>query len=124
MTDAATIQVAGADRLSRTLRKAAERVASELPTGDTAAIIQAAARAYAPKRSGRLSGSLYVTKLGPNAMQVGSALIYAPIIHYGWRAHGITANPFLTNAGRATESAWFARNQQHTQQILNSVRGI
>lgn len=65
-----------------------------------AEIVATDAKGRAPRISGDLAGSIRPSgSLRSATVRVGSASIpYAGPIHFGWRAHGITAQPFLYDA--------------------------
>lgn len=77
-------------------------------------------RAEAPVLTGALAESLYPAA-GPKAFGIQSALIYAPPIHFGWPAHGITANPFLINARNAMEGEAVKGYERHISKLLDEV---
>lgn len=76
-------ELVGAARLSASLRKLGRDLAD---TGSTAAAvaqrIASAARARAPRRTGRLAGSIRVTRAG-TAVTVAASASYAGPINYG-----------------------------------------
>lgn len=59
--------------------------------------------AHPPRRYGTLAGTLRAGKGKTKAVvrAGGARAPYAGVIHYGWPARGITAQPFLINALRA-----------------------
>lgn len=48
----------------------------------------------------------------------GRAAIYAPIQHYGWKARGIRAKPFLTQALAATKSRIYIQLEDGIEAII------
>ena len=95
------VSVDGLNVLLRNLR----RVDAEYPRQSKAIHQEIAepvaerARGKARRKSGRLAGSIKpyasqrVARVG-----AGARVVYAGVQHYGWPAHGISANPFLTDA--------------------------
>lgn len=85
------IDVDGADRVARGLRRAAGDL-GELgePAADAAARL--AAR-LAPVLTGRLRASISSNAAGP-AGRVHVGVVYAAPIHYGWPARGISPQPY------------------------------
>lgn len=62
--------------------------------------VRAEAARRAPRRSGRLASSIRLSASG-NRVSLVSRLPYANPIHWGWRKHGIKANPFMERAAVA-----------------------
>jgi hypothetical protein len=118
---ATDIEIIGGDRFRRTAHAAADDI-REMHPGDAGRIVAARGRAGAPKRSGRLAGSVTAGTDGGDVV-VSSRLIYAPVIHNGWPGHNIAANPFLyralTNSSAEVGRAYAA----DAQKILGHVKG-
>jgi hypothetical protein len=126
MAKGALVEVEGAARLRRTLRaagsdledlKAAHRSASQ--------IVADAAADAAPVRSGLLRDTVRAsgTKTA-GIVRAGFARVpYAGPIHWGWPARGIRANPFISDAARATEGRWLGEYQSHVDALLADIRG-
>lgn len=102
MADAPYIQIAGLNQFARAAKKVEEDLDGELKSlhMEMAERMVVPARQYAPKRSGNLADSIRAQATARVARIVaGKAKVpYAPPIHWGWKARGITANPFLLNA--------------------------
>lgn len=96
--------VDGATTLVRTLGEA-ERDLADLAPPEAGAFIQQRARAAAPFVTGALRASL-TSEATAGVVQVGSDLPYAAVIHNGWAAHNIVANPYLIPVAEDTESIW------------------
>jgi hypothetical protein len=119
----ARVQVEGADRLARTLTGAAVALGDLTgPSRAAGALILTRARGAAPRRSGALSGSLTATP-GRAGVDIGSGLIYAGPIHYGWAGHGIAPNPFLTRSAEATQPATVAAYRAFIETTIKGVKG-
>lgn len=57
-------------------------------------------------------------------MSAGRASVpYAGPIHYGWPAHGIEANPFVTDAAQATEPLWLPKYETDVNAVAHSLDG-
>jgi len=96
----------GDEELVRAMHAAQERLRDMTAQyAFTGKVIVAAARRKAPKQTGRLAGSLRAAPEGQQ-VQVGSPLVYAPVIHYGWPAHNIEPQPFLDEAAEETQDEW------------------
>jgi hypothetical protein len=121
-----TVTVEGLNTLVRTLRRAGEDIA-ELKEAHAAvgSMVAAAAAQRAPRRSGNLAGSVRPAKRanGARVMAGRASVPYAGPIHWGWPARHITAQPFVSEAARATESRWVARYTHDVQAALDHVRG-
>ena len=76
----------------------------------------------APRRSGRLAGSLNATP-GRDGVAVGSGLVYGPPIHWGWAGHGIAPNPFLVRAVNSGESQIVDVFARYVDTTLKGVKG-
>jgi hypothetical protein len=96
--------VEGAETVADTLGDAASHLA-ELAPPEVGTLIQNKSRAAAPFVSGRLRGSIQ-SRADAGRVEVGSGLEYAHVIHNGWAAHNIAANPFLIPIAEDLESAW------------------
>lgn len=121
MSEPVSVQVVGAEMLAATLGRAMAELRTMAPdaVGDT---IRDRARAAAPYVTGRLRSSLHA-ETADGRVSVGSDLIYAPVIHNGWPAHHIAADPFLIPVAEETESAWGRAYLVETNKILSQVRG-
>jgi len=117
-----TVTVDGDENLRRTLGNAQDDL-DNLDQSDNARLVEQRARARAPKVSGTLRGSIRARDLGNGAAAVASDLVYAPVIHYGWPAHNIHAQPFLTTALADSTPMVEADNQRQAQRILSHVKG-
>lgn len=70
-----------------------------------AGIITSAALARAPRLTGTLRGTIAPdTSTGVGGTRWGTD--YGGVIHFGWPARNIAAQPFARDAARATESRW------------------
>jgi hypothetical protein len=120
------VRIEGLDRFVRTLKQAGDDLADMKAANERAgAIIADDASMRAPRRSGKLAGSIRPTKQAKRArVQAGRAsLPYAGPIHWGWPARGIDPQPFLTDAAVATESRWLPQYLDDVQAALDNVKG-
>ena len=111
---------------ARELRKALKAVEGGLDdlkaTHDKIAqIVAPAGRRGAPRRTGRLAGSVRGsgTKTQAVVRAGGARLPYGGPIHWGWPARNIGAQPFLTDAGRETEPTWTGIYHDDTQKLID-----
>ena len=117
-----TMTVQGDDTFRRTLAAAADDL-EHLDQSESARMVGQRAAARAPKRSGTLAASVQARDLGNGTAVVGSSLIYAPVIHYGWAAHHISPQPFLTEALADSVGLVEASSLRQTQKAMAKVRG-
>ena len=116
-----TVRVMGARELRRALKKAGENM-SELRTAHKNAglTVANAARGRAPRRTGRLDASVK-SKPTTTKARVGSNLVYAAPIHWGWPDRNISPNPWLWSAAKETEATWIADYEREIQAIIRKV---
>ena len=94
----ATVHVTGLTEVTTALKRLGTELEDMPETMDE--IARDAARlasSFAPKRSGRLAGSLRAST-GPGRATVTSTLVYAGVINYGWRARNIRPSRYLQRA--------------------------
>ena len=96
--------VDGAETVALTLGYARDDLA-ELAPPEVGSLIVGKSRAAAPFVSGRLRGSI-TASAESGTVQVGSGLEYAHVVHNGWAAHNIAANPFLIPVAEDAASIW------------------
>jgi hypothetical protein len=119
-------QVTGAKELRRSLKQAGEDLGDlkdvNRRVGD---LVIAAARPMVPVRSGQLAGSLRPAAAAAKVtVRAGSArLPYAGPVHWGWPAHHIRPNPFLSDAATRTEDTWVGYYFDELQAVVNKVDG-
>lgn len=89
-----------------------------------AADVATAARARAPKRTGRLARSV-VGRAGPgNSAEIAGTVIYAGVIHNGWPRHGIRANPFIADVITGRQDQIVNGYASECDKILSTVKGV
>jgi uncharacterized protein YcsI (UPF0317 family) len=120
------IRVEGLDELARSMKRAGADI-DELKDAHyrAAQIVASRAAQIAPKRSGKLAGSIRPTRQVRRARVVAgrSSVPYAAPIHWGWPSHNITAQPFMSDAAQQTESEWVAAYMADVQTALDKVKG-
>lgn len=96
-----TVQVTGAKELRAALKRMGQDTADlSAIHREAARVVAEAAEARAPRRSGKLAGTIKgkATKTRAQVV-VGSRLVpHAGPIHFGWLRHNIDPNPFLYDA--------------------------
>lgn len=118
-----SVKVEGLATFDSTMKKAADELGRLTDAqGKAAAVIEQAARARAPRRSGRLAGSIRASRgAGGEVLQVTAA--YAGPIHWGWPSRHIDPQPFAMDAARATEGQWIKFYETDVQKTLDGVKG-
>ena len=126
MATAPTVKVEGLKELLATMRKAGVDMADMKRANQSAGRTVASwAGVTAPRRSGALGMSVRpANQVGrARVMAGGSSVPYAGPIHWGWPARSISAQPFISAAAQATESAWVEQYLNELQQIIDGIRG-
>lgn len=118
------LRVIGAKELAASLNKAARDVA-DLQDGfaEAGRIASAAGSATAPRRTGRLAGSVRANPEGRNSTVITSPVVYAVPIHWGRPAHHIEANPFLVRGVDRSEPQWMHAIEADAQRVCDQVKG-
>ena len=121
------VEVQGARELRRTLKAAGDDLSDLTKVNATISRYVAAcgAAAMAPRRTGRLAGSLRGSQAKASAtVRAGGARIpYAGVIHYGWPRRHIRAQPFLVDAAHQTEPTWTRFYLAEVDRIISHVHG-
>jgi hypothetical protein len=126
VTRGPVVEVRGAKELRKTLKAAGDDLGDlkdvNLAVGN---MVAATASGMAPRLSGALAGSIRASRAaGGVTLKSGSARIpYAGVIHWGWPAHNIAAQPFLSDAATSTEPAWTAMYEAELDRIIEKVQG-
>ena len=110
-------EVKGDERLALEL-DAYARSMGTVPPRKVPDIMLAAAQERTPVRTGRLRAS---------GIALGGVIEfpvpYAAPIHWGWRAHNIQPNPFLTQGISASQDRWSAAYEKDLQADLDRIHG-
>ena len=121
------VELVGADRLRRTLGAAADDLDDMTkPHAQAATVVVPRARAGAPVgETGRLAGSVRGkgTKTAAEFSAGGPGIPYAAVQEYGYAAHNIPAQPYLTPAIENTESSWIGFYEADLESVLGQVKG-
>jgi len=135
------VKVTGAKELRKAIRQLEDAAAKKGMQADlkgayrqAARVVEVAAKTEAPRRSGRLSGSIKAkgTTTGASIVAGGlKSVPYAGPIHYGWpsrpnRSRGwrggpIKANPFLTRAANDSVDMVAKILEDELQRVLDRV---
>src|SRR4029077_4387059 len=117
MADGAKVTITGDDTLRRSLAAAQDDL-ENLDQTSNARLVAERAKQGAPKVSGGLAASIVVKDVAKGIAVIGSDLVYAPVIHYGWGARNITPQPFLTDALDASAAQVEEESARQAQAIL------
>lgn len=117
-------KVEGLKQLRSTMRKAGDDLSEFKDINRQAAGIVAGA-ADAPTRTGTLAASIRPagTKTAGIVRAGRKSVPYAGPIHWGWPAHNIEAQTFLTDAAKSTEAQWVPLYQDRLEKIINTIEG-
>lgn len=120
MTDTGVV-VGGAERLTRTLGALADDLGDLEPANRKAADqLLAEADPRTPYEGGELAGSAGVVADAVEGAVVYAAE-YAGVVHNGWEARNITAQPWLTEA--ANPSSLTEVYVEHVTDLVHHVQG-
>ncbi len=111
----------------RELRKALEAAGEEAVQGlkglnkEVAEIVAEEARKRAPVLSGKMRGSIkaFGTKSAARVKVGKKSVPYAAVIQWGWPAHSIESNPFMTDALAAKKSEVLETWEKGIDKLLN-----
>jgi hypothetical protein len=118
------IKVSGGPKLRRTLKQAGVSL-EDLKEVNIAVANMVAARSVAPYRSGKLKSTVRPSRAVSRArIMVGKkAVPYAGPIHWGWRARGIKADPFVSKAAQDSEPLWVQMYVNGVNRVIAKVEG-
>lgn len=130
MSEGGSIQVVGGARLRRTLRKAGADMKDltrlHRRVGDIIVPRAVALAPLGPEPGGHIRTTIRATAAQRHSTirAGGKAKPYGPPIHWGWRARGITAQPWISQAARDTEPQWSSEFMDGIVKIIDQVKGI
>ncbi|CAB0660738.1 hypothetical protein [Corynebacterium diphtheriae] len=122
----AQAHVEGAARLRRTLKKAGGDLDDLKEANRRAAkAIKPIAEGMAPVLTGRLQASIRVgaTRKAGILRAGRKTVAYAGPVHWGWPAHGIKANPFMSNAAIRNQHVWEKEYIAALEAAIRKVKG-
>lgn len=120
------VRVDGAKQLRDTMKQAGANLADLAGVNKrTAAKVTSVAAPRVPHRSGRLAATLRPagTKTAAIVRAGRAAVPYAAVIEFGWPAHNIAPQPYVTSAAADTEPEWTDYYRQEIDKIVSSIRG-
>lgn len=122
MADGLRVEVLGADTLARTLDGAAHDLGDMSDANRKAGQLLAQhAAGSAPRRTGRLAGSIRVTEVGKDGVSVGASAPYAPFQEFGTRY--VRATYFLTGTLARDDGPVIDVYETAIDRTLAQVRG-
>lgn len=94
-------------------------------TARVSAFIASRAVPAAPRRTGKLAGTIRGNKSLSRAtvMAGGAATPYAGPIHWGWPSRGIEAQPFIAETAQDTEPQWLDFYMSDIEKAVDNVAG-
>jgi HK97 gp10 family phage protein len=117
------VKVDGDEVLASTLRTAGRQLSDWAAVNAAAATrIAADAARRAPKRSGRLSGSIRSQSDNTGA-QITASVVYAKVQEYGWAQHNIAAQPYLRPALDDNRADVLAMYEAKMKDAVSQVKG-
>lgn len=123
---APALQVDGARQLRSSLKRAGVSV-QDLKAAHKAVadMVATDASPRTPRRTGRLAGTLRAAGTQSAAIvRAGRSTVpYAGVIHWGWPAHGIDAQPWIAEAAERKFEPAQAQYLQALEAIIATVEG-
>lgn len=118
-----SVQIVGAQKFRQELQ-AAEKAMADLTAPHTAAAqaVKKAAGPTTPRLTGALAASVRASGSAAYGV-ISSGLKYAPVIHWGWRGHGIEPQPWLSRAAQVSEPTWVRGFLTYANKVLGTVKG-
>lgn len=125
------VKIEGGRQLRKSLRQAGADMTQLRETNQKVAdIALQQALIWCPKDTRKLENTLRTQAsqtrarlAAGNNRTTKNAVRYANPIHWGWKARGIKANPFLSYSAQATEPEWFEVYFKALLEIIDSVEG-
>lgn len=123
------LTVVGGARFRRTLRKAGTDMKDltrlHRRVGE---IIVPRAKALAPvgpSAGGHIKNTIRARAAQRHAIVAagGKQKPYGPVVHWGWKKRGITAQPWIQQAAQHTEPQWSHEFMNGIEKILDQVKG-
>lgn len=115
-------EVLGVDHLRTGLRSAADDLGDLDPlTRDLGPLVLGVVDP--PRRSGALADTVRADpdSEGVDIIAGSGSVVYAGVIHEGWPAHHIRANPFISRAIEKTEDRIADRGEKHLEDALDRL---
>ena len=129
MSEGGSIRVEGGRKLRSTLRKAGADMKDltrlHRRVGEIILPRAVALAPVGPSAGGHIKNNIRATAAQRHSTirAGGKARPYGPAVHWGWRAHGITAQPWISQAAQQTEPQWSSEFMDGIETILDQVKG-
>lgn len=120
------VRVDGARQLRATLKAAGVDLADlRAVNARTAQKVSAVAVPRVPRLTGRLSSTVRPggTRTAAIVRAGGASTPYAAVIEFGWPAHNIEPQPYVTSAASDTQPEWLGYYESEIEKIIGSIRG-
>lgn len=121
------VDVDGADQVAATLSAAGDQVADLDDAGRAAGrLVETDARRLAPRRSGRLVGTIRTVAGAAGAVvSAGSpAVVYAGVHEYGWPRRNIRGRHYMRDATERNRDRVLAVYVDAVDDALDEVKGV
>lgn len=117
------VTLSGRQAFDASLEHAAKELDDLQPAHDQAgALVVRSAKPRAPRRSGRLAGSLHSAG-APGEATIEATAPYAVPVHAGVPSRHIKAHPFITDTATRIQPAWTDIYAADVQRVLDTVKG-
>ena len=120
------VKVYGVKRLRRSMKKAGQDLADlKAVHAEVAAYVANLAAGKAPRRTGKLAGSVRGNKaVARSTVMAGRASVpYAAPIHWGWPARNIERNAWIGRAALDSEAQWLAMFVAGMDSAIRKIEG-
>lgn len=130
MAERGSIRVEGGARLRRTLRKAGADMKDltrlHRRVGNIIVPRAVALAPVGPEAGGHIKNTIRATAAQRHSTirAGGKTRPYGPPVHWGWRARGVEAHPWISQAAQDTEPQWASEFMDGVLSILDQVKGI
>jgi hypothetical protein len=120
--------VHGAKKMRKELRAADLKLTDlKVPYANAAKTIEGVAKPRTPRRSGALMGTVRssgTTTAGIVRAGNNTKVPYAQVIHWGWKAHRIEAQPWLSDAAQSSEPQWVREFEEQLDEAISQIKGL
>lgn len=121
------VTVEGLARFNATMRRAGVKLDDmKAANAQVSTTVAQWASLSAPRRTGALGASVRGTRRqsGARVLGGGAAVPYAGVIHWGWPARHIAAQPFISEAAQSTEPVWLAIYELALRGFIAEIQGV
>lgn len=120
-----SIQITGMKELRRDLKKISKDLPKELNkvAKDAAELVAEQARVEVPVLTGRTQAKIKAAGTAKGGQVRVNGLVYAPVIHFGWRRRNIEPNPYLYNSLDKRRSEVLAKFEKELAEFIDKNVG-